>query len=536
MNYLRPTRLGVLLLAIFSLARPISAPNKSPQNASRGQAAQRMPLSAATQALERNIYFERNDGQTDRQVLYLSHSLDYSLFLTRTGATIAVSEPETETQTAAAPAAPATKPSGIPHPRTSYFILQFAGANPHPQITGIDQLPGKSNYFLGPNSKSWHTQIPQFSKIRYSNLYPGIDVIFYSRDGRLEYDLIAAPGADLSVVHFKTRHARATLLPTGDIALNAFDSHASAANAPVVLKRPYAYQPAEQQPLRAAQATIAARPAIVQAAYALRDDDLSFSLPSYDRSRSLVIDPALIFSTFITTNCVHCASGVGDLFVDSTGIYLTGETNATPFPASSGTSETTQAQVSTFVAKLNLAGTQVLFTAYLGSSGGGAITVDASHDVYVTGEAFIDNEPFLFPLTHGVFSGTLPRSDEESTVSCAAKLSANGSQVIYGTLLQQPTTGMGSGCLISSKIAVDSQGNLYAAGEILRTRHRHWYLCLARPASNPRRLSVHRRCLGSQAQCECNRLGLRYVSRRDNGHWNCCRFERGCNPHRNRSA
>ena len=468
MNYLRPTRLGVLLLAIFSLARPISAPNKSPQNALRERAAQRMPLSAATQALKRNIFFERNDGQTDRRVLYLSHSLDYSLFLTRTGATIAVSEPETEPQTAPAPAAAATKPSGVPHPRTSYFTLQFAGANPHPQITGIDQLPGKSNYFLGANSKSWHTQIPQFSKVRYSNLYPGIDVIFYSRDGRFEYDLIAAPGADLSVVHFKTRNARAMLLPTGDIALNALDSHASASNAPVVLKRPYAYQPAEPQPSRAAQATIATRPAIVQAAYTLRDDDLSFSLSSYDRSRFIVIDPALIFSTFITTNCVHCGSGVGDLFIDSTGIYLTGETNATPFPASSGTSETTQAQSSTFITKLNLAGTQVLFTAYLGSSGGGAITVDAWHDVYLTGEAFTDfpNEAFLFPLTHGVFSGSVPSNFRgESTVSYAAKLSADGSQVLYGTLLQQPNTGTGTGYLIPSKIAVDSQGNLYAAGE-----------------------------------------------------------------------
>src|SRR5579862_3939264 len=108
MNYLRPTRLGVLLLAIFSLARPASAPIKLPKNSLLPQAAQKIPLAAATQALRANIFFERNDGQTDRQVLYLSHSLDYSLFLTRTGATIAVAEPEA--------AAPAAKSSSPPDP------------------------------------------------------------------------------------------------------------------------------------------------------------------------------------------------------------------------------------------------------------------------------------------------------------------------------------------------------------------------------------------------------------------------------------
>jgi hypothetical protein len=454
MNYLRPTRLGVLLLAIFSLARPASAPIKLPKNSLLPQAAQKIPLAAATQALRANIFFERNDGQTDRQVLYLSHSLDYSLFLTRTGATIAVAEPEA--------AAPAAKSSSPPDPRMSYFTLQFAGANPHPQVTGIDELPGKSNYFLGSNPKSWQTQVPQFSKVRYTNLYPGIDLIFYSRDGRLEYDLIAAPGADLSVVHFKTRDARATLFPNGDIALNAVDSTASAANAPVVLKRPYAYQPAEPQASPAAQA------AIVDAAYTLRDDDLSFSLPSYDRSRSLVIDPALIFSTFITTNCAKCGSGVGDLFVDSTGIYLTGVTDATPFPASAGLSEAFHEDESfTFVTKLNLAGTQVIYSTYLGSSSGQAITVDSTQDVYVSGIAFTDfpNEAFQFPLTHGVFSGSVPSDFRgESTVAFAAKLSADGSQVIYATLLQQPTTGTGTGYLIPAKIAVDPQGNLYATG------------------------------------------------------------------------
>ena len=324
----------------------------------------------------------------------------------------------------------------------SYFTLQFTGANPHPQVTGIDELPGKSNYFLGSNPKSWHTQIPQFSKVRYANLYPGIDLIFYSRDGRLEYDLVAAPGADLSRVHIKTTNARATLLPTGDVALDALHAHSAAANAPVLLKRPYAYQPADDSATAGRVATVTAnRPAIVLATYALRGDDLSFALPAYDRSRTLVIDPALIFSTYISNNCANCGGGVSDMAVDSTGIYLTGATDAPSFPALSGQppSQTTFSDNTFTFIKLNLSGTQLIYSTLLSDSDGASIAVDSSHDTYVSGIVNVPHHgygPFTFPLTSGVFSGTVPNNSGPATIAYAAKLDGTGI-LTYSTLLQQ---------------------------------------------------------------------------------------------------
>jgi hypothetical protein len=99
--------------------------------------------------------------------------------------------------------------------RPRYFRLRFAGTNPQTEVTGTEELPGKSNYFSGSDPKQWHTRIPQFEKVRYSNLYPGVDVVFYFRDGHLEYDLVVSPGADLNSVHFQIEGA---LTPDGDLA------------------------------------------------------------------------------------------------------------------------------------------------------------------------------------------------------------------------------------------------------------------------------------------------------------------------------
>jgi hypothetical protein len=145
---------------------------------------------ATNHLLQGHILFERNDGQADSQVLYLSHGSGYTLFLTRTGATIVLPEMP-------------TKGPGVTARRASFFRLRFGGANPRTDVSGLETLPGTSNYFSGSDPKLWHTRIPQFAKVRYSNLYPGVDLTFYFREGQLEYDVIASPGADLSAVNLQ---------------------------------------------------------------------------------------------------------------------------------------------------------------------------------------------------------------------------------------------------------------------------------------------------------------------------------------------
>jgi hypothetical protein len=199
--------------------------------------------------LQRQFFFERNDGQTDKQVLYVSHGLGYSLFLTRTGATIVLP--------------PQRKGTAAGKGDADYFRLRFAGANPRPEVAGIEELPGKSNYFFGSDPKLWRTHIPHFAKVRYANLCPGIDVIFYSRDGKLEYDIVGAPGASVEAIRLKVERAHASLSRNGEVALR------SGKNELIQMKKPYAYQPG-------GMATV------TYASYSVQGDELSFALSGYE--------------------------------------------------------------------------------------------------------------------------------------------------------------------------------------------------------------------------------------------------------------
>ena len=249
-------------------------------------------LPTSPQLLQDHIFFERNDGQADSQVLYLSRTSGYSLFLTRTGATIVL--PGLQKKTSAAVTQPA------PH-----FRLRFESTNPQTEVTGIEALPGTSNYFSGSDPKLWHTRVPQFAKVRYSNLYPGIDLIFYFRDGQLEYDIIASPRADPSAISLRAEGANTSLTREGDVALKI------GAKDVVRLRKPHAYQ-------------TGAGARVVPTSYSSAPRQTILCPGDYDRSRPLVIDPALIFSTFITSICTTCLDMISDIAVDNTGVYLDG--------------------------------------------------------------------------------------------------------------------------------------------------------------------------------------------------------------------
>lgn len=203
-RYCAFTVLGAALaLCSFFVFSPASQSNDSSQLAAPRQvatdisparlaAAKVSPEAAGRFLQQQHSYFERNAGQVDGEVLYLNHGEDYSLFLTRTGMTIAL---------------PDAGKSVATQSRSRYFRLKFAGANPNAEVTGIDKLSGTSNYFSGSDPKQWRTRIPQFGRVRYANAYPGIDLVFYFRNGQLEYDVIAAPAADPKSVHFDVEGA-----------------------------------------------------------------------------------------------------------------------------------------------------------------------------------------------------------------------------------------------------------------------------------------------------------------------------------------
>ena len=212
------------------------------------------------------LNFEPNRGQSDPQVKFLARGSGYGLYLTPAKAVLAF---------------PAAKAAAGSSARSS-VSMQFAGANRDAEVTGAQALPGHTNYLLGNDPSRWHRNIPQFARVQYRSLYPGVDVDFYGKQGRLEYDFEVGPGADPRAIKLEFEGMRdLQIAANGDLVL-ALDGRELRFQAPHV----YQKSPAGEQN--------------VAGKFALRaGNQIGFEVGDYDRSRALVIDPVLTFSTLL---------------------------------------------------------------------------------------------------------------------------------------------------------------------------------------------------------------------------------------------
>src|SRR5262249_47702257 len=120
--------------------------------------------------------FEANQGQTDPQVKFLAHGSGHTLFLTSTEAVLALRTPTASPRGAVHKA---TELWDIQAPAPAVVHMHLAGANPNPKVTGLDELPGKSHYFMGNDPTKWRTNIAAYAKVKYENIYPGVDLVYY---------------------------------------------------------------------------------------------------------------------------------------------------------------------------------------------------------------------------------------------------------------------------------------------------------------------------------------------------------------------
>jgi hypothetical protein len=315
--------------------------------------------------------------------------------------------------------------------------MQPLGTNPDPPAAGLDELPGKSNYFIGDNPGEWRTDVPTYAKVRYKNIYSGIDLIYYGNQGQLEYDFVVAPGADPTWV-------RLGLDGTTGIHL---DEHGNLVMETAVGRvrhdKPLVYQ--EIDGVRRE----------IPAAYVVKDaQEFGFEVGQYELDRPLVIDPTLVYSTYLGGAGRDRAEGIA---VDATGnTYVTGPTESLDFPTTSGAFDSTRnGLVDVFVAKLNATGSALLYSTYLGGSSnqeGRGIAVDSLGNAYVMGQTASPD----FPTTPGVFDVTF-NSPGQSDVF-VTKLNATGSALLYSTYLGGSSTDFGRG------IAVDASGNAHVVG------------------------------------------------------------------------
>jgi hypothetical protein len=320
-------------------------------------------------------------------------------------------------------------------PDSDVLRSRFVGANPEPQVIGLDALAGTSNYFIGSDPSQWHTGIATYGRVEYQNLYPGVDLVYYGDQRQLEYDYVVAPEADPGVIKLAIDGAESMALDgQGDLVL-----HASGGD--VLEHAPVVYQEVGgiRQP--------------VSGRFVLGGDgQVGFAVGAYDPSLPLVIDPVLSYSTYLG------GPGTGGLgiTVDAAGnAYVTGGANSAGFPTTAGAFQTTYSGGldDAFVTELNPTGTALVYSTYLGGTDfdyGFRIAVDAVGNACVTG--FTDSADF--PTTTGAFRTTYGGNDD----AFVAKLNATGTALVYSTYLG------GAGLDRGADIAVDASGDAYVTG------------------------------------------------------------------------
>ena len=303
-----------------------------------------------------------------------------------------------------------------------------------------DELPGKVNYLIGNNSARWMTGLPTFSKVRYRNVYKGIDLIYYGNQHQLEFDFVVTPGVDPQSIQMQLYGvAQLRLASNGDLV-------ASTPDGSIALRKPLIYQEGE-----------GAR-RIISGGFVVSGGVVGFRVGTYDHRKPLVIDPVLILSTFLGGSVADFANAIG---VDSGGnIYVAGSTHSPDFPTLGSSQDTTKASARlAFVSKLNPTGTAIIYSTYLGGTGGDTaygLAVDASGNAYVVGATASKD----FPVTAGALQMSLPGSP----TSFVAKLNPAGNALAYATYLGGASVISYLCCDQAIAVAVDSAGNAYVAG------------------------------------------------------------------------
>ena len=313
--------------------------------------------------------FIANGGQLDASVRYEVRSSVGHLFFTPQGVTLALTVADN------APVAPhdiqpatqRVKPAIDAAPQTSITVrVSFDGANPNPLLGGADQLPGIANFFIGSDPTQWHTNVPTYAGVAYRDLYPGIDLSYTGHVGVLKGTYTVAPGADPALIRWRYTGANGAYInaTTGDLSLDASTGMTLTEQVPE----------AWQFGTDGVQHTVTAH-------YALTEDGAGqFAVGEYDHTQALIIDPGLVYSTYLGGNNTDVGYAIT---VDNSGnIYVTGDTTSANFPTTAGAFQTTaDSSGDAFVSKLNAAGSALVYSTYLGGNSvsvGRGIAVDTS--------------------------------------------------------------------------------------------------------------------------------------------------------------
>jgi Beta-propeller repeat/Domain of unknown function DUF11 len=428
----------------FSTTVP-AAKASGPGSAERKPAAHK---TLTSKSLSLPLFFEPNQGQTAPQVKFLARGAGYGLFLTANEAVLQLH-----------PSAVSSQPFALSSQAASSSVIRMRldGANSSARISGASPLPGKSSYFIGNDPSKWHRDIPQFARVQYEAVYPGVNLVYYGDQGQLEYDFRVAPAADPNQIALSFNGASARIV-SGDLLL-ATD------RGDVRFQAPRIYQQDGQ-----IQTPIAGR------FRQLADNKIGFTIGNYNHSRELVIDPVLSYSTYLGGSGTESRVSVA---IDAAGfIYVAGSTDSATFlfpsspPALPPLQSPPALAEDIFIAVIDpfLPPTQqLLYATYLGGSGsdlaaGIAVSTDVDSsttgiDVYVAGSTTSPDFP-----TNGVNAPFQRAPAEPGTHGFVSRINLGTTAALRYSTYLSGTNAAGDASDTVTALAIDDQGDAFVTG------------------------------------------------------------------------
>jgi hypothetical protein len=394
-----------------------------------GEVAQTPDLSSVRLPLS----FEQNVGQTDPQVRFLSRSGRYRVYLTDQAAVLQI-------------AGAGDKNGGV------VVRTTLAGSSESAHATGRGLQNAPTNYMVGPR-ESWNIGVANYTAVEYASVYPGINLVYYGSERQLEYDFDVAPHANAGAIVLNVAGAnRITTSEDGSLVLDT-------AAGEVRWAKPVAYQ------------QVASKRRLVNASYRVNGNLVSFDIGQYDHNKELIIDPILLYGTFLDGTNFDRPAG---MLVDSAGyVYILGETSSTDFPTTPGAYQrqiqnSLNAQI--FVSKLTQDFSALVWSTIIGGSGSNnyalpyAFALDQSENAYIVGttaDQYYDettNQFIFYPSTFPTTSVAYNTDRPASVRYFLLKLNNTGSALNYSTFLSdQPN-------IDPTSVAVDEQGHAYITG------------------------------------------------------------------------
>jgi hypothetical protein len=515
-NFLKGDRLVVFLCLLttpFLIAKPQSGAQTTTKTEIKSKASApgepRTTQATQAQMLTANapLVFEPNRGQAPPNVQWLARGSRFVIGLTSDGAILefrdegnAPTTPRSLGPLTASPqpnVSPSAKPAAPKPIKYSLMKLHLAGSSSW-KADGVAPTGGISNYFIGSAPEKWHTNIPHYARAKASGVYNGIDIVFHGDRGSLEYDFMVAPGADPKQIQLQFEGASGVRVDNGDLVLT------TGGGSELRHLRPKIHQ------------QVGGKQVPVNGGFEVRREGTAgFTVGSYDPKLPLVIDPTITFVTFLAGSDLDEATAVAadplfnsyvtgytysanfpvvgegnvgqsshvDAFftklsptgsilastylggsdddqafgiaVDSSGVYLTGQTSSNDFPHypwQPGLKGSTDA----FVTKFSLLGDTIVYTRYLGGSdwdGASAIAVDSDRSAFVVGTTYSND----FPVTDGAFETHAGNPNAGHVF--VTKLSPSGNLLSYSTYLASDAADT------AGAVAVDSTSSAIVSGD-----------------------------------------------------------------------